>query len=313
MSKRKTNEEFINDANLKHCNKYNYDKVDYKTNKDYIIINCPIHGDFRQRPDKHLQGNGCPHCQNNIRKTNDEFIKASKEVHGDKYDYSKVNYINNKTKVCIICSEHGEFYQTPKNHIHRGQGCPKCSYIANGLRCRLTIEEFVIKAKEIHKNKYDYSKVDYINMKSKITIICPIHGEFKQTPTHHITMKCGCPMCNKSHLEEEIENILKQNNINFEFQKRFKWLGMQSLDFYLPEYNIAIECQGRQHFEAVEYFGGEKQFKKQLQLDNQKKKLCKDNNIKLIYYSDFVDSNNDIIKTPKELLETIFNKKYLVI
>ena len=311
MGKNKTKNEFVEDANLKHSYKYNYDKVDYKTNKDKVLIICPEHGGFMQRPDKHLQGNGCPYCQNNIHKTFDEFIKQSKEVHGDKYDYSKVKYVNNKTKVCIICPEHGEFWQLPKNHIHRKQGCPKCANVATSERCRLTTEDFIIKAKEIHDDKYDYSKVNYLNMKTKVLIVCNVHGEFWQTPTHHITMKCGCPKCNRSHLEYEVENLLYQNNVKFEYQKRFKWLGKQSLDFYLPEYNIAIECQGRQHFESVDYFGGEDRFQKQLELDKLKKLLCDKNNINLIYYTDFIDANQDMIKTKEKLIKTIFKKKDL--
>ena len=311
MKKSKTKEEFINDANLKHCNKYNYNKVVYKNNKEKIIITCPIHGDFLQRPDKHLQGNGCPYCQNNTHKTKEEFVEESQKAHGDKYDYSKVNYVNNHTKVCIICPEHGEFWQIPKNHIYRKHGCPKCASDKNGKRCRLTTEEFIHKAKEIHGEKYDYSKIDYINMKSKVSIICPEHGEFFQTPSHHIIMKCGCPKCNRSHLEEETENILTENNIQFNYQKRFKWLGRQSLDFYLPEYNIAIECQGEQHFKPKDFFGGEEEFERRIHLDRQKKELCNKHNVKLIYYTDFMGCDENNIKTAKELIETIFNKKDL--
>ena len=311
MGKRKTKEDFIKEANLKHCNKYNYNKVEYKNNKIKIIITCPIHGDFLQRPDKHLQGNGCPYCQNNINKTTNEFINEAIQVHGDKYDYSKVEYINNKTKVCIICPEHGEFWQIPKNHIHRGQGCPKCANIATGNRCKLNKLSFINKANQIHNYKYDYSKIDYVNMKSKILIICPEHGEFWQIPTHHISMKCGCPKCNRSHLEEKIERVLIENNINFEYQKRFKWLNRQSLDFYLPEYNIAIECQGEQHFKSIDYFGGKSRFQKQLKLDKQKKELCDKNNINLLYYTDFNKSDKDIIKTIDELLNIILKKKDL--
>ena len=311
MGKRKTKEEFIKEANLKHCHKYNYNKIDYKNNKIKIIINCPIHGDFLQRPDKHLQGNGCPYCQKNINKTTLDFIKESKEVHGEKYDYSKVEYINNKTKVCIICKEHGEFWQLPKNHIHRKQGCPKCANIAVGKRCKLTKLSFIDKANQVHNYKYDYSKVEYVNMKCKIQIICPEHGEFWQIPTHHITMKCGCPKCNRSHLEEKIENFLTENNIKFEYQKKFKWLNRQSLDFYLPEYNIAIECQGEQHFKAIDYFGGNNRFQKQLKLDKKKKELCIKNNINLLYYTNFDKSNKDNIKTIDDLLKIILSKKDL--
>ena len=122
-----------------------------------------------------------------------EFTEKAKKVHGDKYDYSKVEYINNKTKVCIICPEHGEFWQTPDSHL-RGRGCRQCSIKSMKDKQRLSTEDFIEKAKEIHGNKYDYSKVDYVNSQTKVCIICPKHGEFWQTPLNHLKGK-GCPDC----------------------------------------------------------------------------------------------------------------------
>ena len=109
-----------------------------------------------------------------------EFIAKAKAVHGDKYDYSKVNYVNSFTKVTIICPKHGEFEQTPNLHL-KSQGCPNCY----GNK-KMTIEEFIKRAKEVHGDKYDYSKVKYVNALTKVTIICPIHGEFEQTPAKHL-------------------------------------------------------------------------------------------------------------------------------
>ena len=115
-------------------------------------------------------------------KTNTEnFINKSKQVHGDKYDYSKVEYVNNSTKVCIICPEHGEFWQTPNSHLS-GNGCPKCY----GNK-KLTTEEYVSECKKIHNNKYSYDKTIYVNKRSKIIITCPIHGDFIQTAGKHKT------------------------------------------------------------------------------------------------------------------------------
>ena len=111
------------------------------------------------------------------------------EVHGDKYDYSKVEYINNKTKVCIICPEHGEFWQKPESHIIKKRGCPYC-----GGTAKLTLNDFKRKSDEIHKYKYDYSKVEYVNYETKVCIICPEHGEFWQTPHGHLNGQ-GCPYC----------------------------------------------------------------------------------------------------------------------
>ena len=187
-----------------------------------------------------------------------------------------------KTKVCIICPEHGEFWQKLNDHTN-GQGCPKCRNEATGERCRLSKEEFIKKANEIHKGKYNYDKVEYKNRMTKVCIICPEHGEFKQTPNDHI-QGCGCPKCNLSHLERDVMNYLDNMGITYDYQKRFNWLGRQSLDFYLPDYNVGIECQGRQHFFPVEYFGGDKGFKKTLERDKRKKALCEEHGIKLLYF-----------------------------
>lgn len=122
---RLTKEEFINKANVMHNNKYNYDKVYYINYSTPVIITCPIHGDFAQSPGKHLRGSngipqGCPKCVGR-NKTTEDVIKLSKEKHGDKYDYNKVKFVNNKTLITIICPKHGEFQQLP--YIHYGVGC----------------------------------------------------------------------------------------------------------------------------------------------------------------------------------------------
>ena len=124
----------------------------------------------------------------------EEFIEKGREIHGNKYDYSKVKYKNTTTKVCIICPEHGEFWQTPKAHILYGYGCSKCGRKKCADKTSLTTEQFIAKAKRIHADKYDYSKVEYFNAYTKICIICPEHGEFWQTPHDHLN-GAGCPKC----------------------------------------------------------------------------------------------------------------------
>lgn len=114
-----------------HKGKYSYTKTVYVKAKEKVIITCPIHGDFEQRPQDHiLKKCGCPKCK--AEKTiqvhsynNDIFLEKAKKVHGDKFDYSKVNYVRYDKPVTIICPKHGEFTQTPANHM-MGQGCPKC-------------------------------------------------------------------------------------------------------------------------------------------------------------------------------------------
>lgn len=126
-----TSEEFIERSKVVHNNKYTYSKVNYVNNSTPVIINCPIHGDFEQLPANHLAGHGCPKCAGNIQLTTEEFIEKAKLVHKDKYDYSKVNYIDSHTKVTISCTKHGDFDQTPSNHLY-GYGCPHCSNFSVG-------------------------------------------------------------------------------------------------------------------------------------------------------------------------------------
>lgn len=182
-----TKEEFIKKAQLIHGNRYDYSKVDYVTNHEKVCIICPEHGEFWQRPSGHLRGRACPYCSKR-RLTTELFIKKSKEKHGEKYDYSKSEYCGDKKKVCIICPEHGEFWQDPHSHMS-GCGCPLCSKTK-----KPTTSEFIEQAKLIHGDKYDYSKVNYINNITKVSIICPEHGEFSQTPREHLS-GCGCQTC----------------------------------------------------------------------------------------------------------------------
>jgi len=125
-----------------------------------------------------------------VKMTREDFIQKAKEIHGDKYDYSKVEYINNITKVCIICPEHGEFWQMPATHTYKKSKCKKCSNVYSN-----STDEFIQKAKEIHGNKYDYSKVQYKNFNSKIVVVCPIHGEIMIPAGRFLKSKVGCPKC----------------------------------------------------------------------------------------------------------------------
>ena len=195
---RKTTEQFIEEARQVHGDKYGYSKVEYVNKHTKICVICPEHGEFWQTPKNHLRGDECPFCAGNIKLTTEQFIEKARQVHGDKYDYSKVEYINAYTKVCIICPEHGEFWQTPNNHTNGKCGCPFCA-----SNVKLTTEEFIEKARKVHGDKYDYSKVEYINSHTKVCIICPEHGEFWQTPSIHTDGICGCPFCASKKVTNE--------------------------------------------------------------------------------------------------------------
>lgn len=136
------------------------------------------------------------------------FISKATKIHGDRYDYSKVDYINAKTKVSIICVVHGEFTQTPSNHLSNFN-CQKCS---NNFK--LNTQTFIDKANQIHKNRYDYSKVEYTNTDTPVIISCKNHGDFKQIPDFHINRKCGCPKCSNNVKFDLLEFIDKANKIH---------------------------------------------------------------------------------------------------
>lgn len=200
MSKKLTTGDFIVKSRKIHGNKYDYSKVNYVDIKTKVIITCLIHGDFQQTPGSHInQKSGCKKCgrksQTQKRKLGlEKFITESKKVHGDRYDYSKVDYINNRTNITIICKEHGEFYPSPSNHISRKSGCPKCSIIEQHDKQKKTLNEFIKDSIKIHNNKYDYSESKYVSGKVKITVICKEHGKFYPTPNNHLR-GTGCPKC----------------------------------------------------------------------------------------------------------------------
>ena len=147
--------------------------------------------------------------------TKEEFIIKSKKIHGNKYDYSKVDYVNNTMKVCMICPEHGEFYQTPKDNLN-GCGCPKCALNKRRDKRRKNVNDFITEAKKVHGDKYDYSKVEYINANTNIIIICPIHDEFKQTAHNHLRGQ-GCPKCSNSkkgeYQKSNTEDFIKKSKL----------------------------------------------------------------------------------------------------
>ena len=289
---RSSKEDFIKKAKEVHKDKYDYTKVEYVNCETNVFIKCPKHGEFWQTPHNHTNGQGCPKCAHKANGerchlSKEEFIIKAREKHGNKYDYSKVEYVNSLTEVCIICPEHGKFEQMPYRHL-QGNGCPKCGIEKVREKLSSSKEEFIIKAREAHGDKYDYSKVEYMNCATKVCIICPQHGEFLQEANSH-TQGVGCPKCNLSHLERNVMNYLDEHEIAYDYQKRFNWLGRQSLDFYLPDYNVGIECQGGQHFFPVDFAGKGvewacKQFDKLISRDKRKKALCEKHGIKLLYF-----------------------------
>jgi hypothetical protein len=237
--------------------------------------------------------------EHGLKLLNKNFVDDAKKVHGDKYDYSKVEYKGNKVKVCISCPKHGEFWQAPNHHL-KGHGCQKCAVEKRSQDRARSKEEFIQLSREIYGTKYDYSKVEYKNAMTKVCIACPKHGDFWQIPMSHLRGH-GCPCCVRSKLEENTEAELKKYNVNYipHCNRSFiPWIGYQHLYFYLPEYNIAIECQGEQHYRPVKIFGGEERFSYRQKMDENKKNLCQKNGV-FIHYIKF---DEDVSLKVKEIL-----------
>ena len=308
-----TTAQFVEKAKAVHGDKYDYSKSDYVNSSTKICVIChekdkfgEEHGEFYVTPHAHIgMKSGCPKCSGKFRKDTDYFIKEARLVHGDKYNYDNTEYVSALKAVKIVCPKHGEFSITPNDHLN-GKGCKKCGYEAVSKKLSMTFDEFVEKAKKIHGDKYVYSKTDLENRgeDGKICITCPTHGDFWQSISNHLRGR-GCPKCKQSHLENEIMNFLGKNKIAYETQKRFTWLGShKTVDFYLPDYNVAIECQGKQHFKDT-LFG---EFEKALKNDLLKKKLCEENGVKLLYYSNLgIEYPYEVFEDKEELLKKILN------
>tara|TARA_R110000868_G_scaffold176916_3_gene414943 strand:- start:21856 stop:22734 length:879 start_codon:yes stop_codon:yes gene_type:complete len=288
MSKRKTTEDFVFSAIEKHGNRYDYSTSNYIDARTKIEIVCKEHGSFRQIPRHHISGYDCPKCSGTYMDT-EYFTSKSKNIHKDFYDYSKVVYTTNVDKVTIICPNHGEFEQKPKDHL-LGKNCQKCA------GTYMDTEHFVYKSNIVHNHKYDYTDTNYSNAISKVKITCPKHGEFNQTPNSHLGGK-GCPTCKESKGEKKIRRILEKYNINYIPQHTFddcKNIRPLPFDFYLSDLNTCIEYNGIQHYKPIKYFGGENKLVRTKYNDSVKYNYCKSNRIGLLVLTE--RNINDLIK-----------------
>lgn len=304
--RKKTTAEFIADACKVHGDKYDYSKVEYVGNKRKVCIICPEHGEFWQAPNAHLRNHGCQSCGGGVKKDTDSFVASARQVHGDRYSYNDVAYVNARTKVKIICKIHGEFLQSPNDHLDvcgcpkcgrnnsackndfvsravavhglryeyskcdykttddkvaiichehgifmqtphdhlNGHGCPDCGAITGLNKKTLTISEFIDKAKEIHGDKYDYSKTSYSGCRGAITVTCKKHGDFTQQAYVHLAGH-GCPACGQvlSKGENEAFELIKQHCPDAQQRVR-DVIPPLELDIYIPSLKLAIEYNG---------------------------------------------------------------------
>jgi len=220
-NKKVTKEEFLKRSKAKHGDKYDYSMVDYVDSKTKIKIICRTHGVFEQTPQTHYRS-GCRSCSNDelLGMTQDEFIDQSNKKHHSKYDYSLVQYRSKLEEVDIICPTHGKFKQLPKLHL-KGHGCGWC-----GGAWKYTKEMFVVKARAIHGDKYNYDDFEYISFETKSAIICLMHGRFMQTPANHFAgngcAKCGLKSRNDSHrtkLDVFIKKAREVHGLKFDYSR----------------------------------------------------------------------------------------------
>ena len=315
LSNKKAKESFIKKAEIVHNGKYDYSKTEYKKSDEKVYIICPIHGEFQQTPNSHLRGNGCPKCgiekrQLTQRKTYEDFVREAKEVHGDKYDYSKVEYKGYDTPVCIICPIHGEFWQRPGKHLI-GHGCPECGIDKSSRNQSFTTQSFVQKAKEVHGDKYDYSKVEYKGYDVPICIICPIHGEFWQTPDSHL-QGSGCQICSTrlSKDENELYNIIVDTigKENVDKSNTSILPNHSEIDILIPNLKIGIEYDGC-HWHT-EQFGKDRYY------HQKKTNVCERKGISLIHIfeDEYKDKKEIVVSKIKHILkaqklEKIYGRK----
>jgi hypothetical protein len=292
-------ETFIERCRQIHGNTYDYSVTKYMKATLHVDIICKIHGMFSQLASVHLSGCGCKKCNlGKVRKTTDEFIVDAKKIHGDVYDYTKSIYTHSHKPIVITCKKHGDFEIIATNHI-KGHGCLTCSYYDTDI--------FVDKSNKKHNKKYDYTKSVYTKPHDKLIITCPIHGDFRQNAYQHLAGQ-GCAKCANqfSTQHESIKYLLQTYDIKFLENER-SLISPLELDFYLPDYNLAIEVNGI--FWHSELRGKDRKY------HLNKTDQCKDNKIKLLHINEneFINSSDIVISKLKSILniskKPIFGRK----
>lgn len=267
---------------------------------------CAKHLGINERVVKHKAGKlGLKYIPQSNEEKNKEFITKAIKIHGNKYVYDKTKYISMRKKIIITCPTHGDFTQIASSHIIHKQNCPICA------KTKLNTAKLIGRFKNVHKDKYDYSKVEYTGKSCYVNIICKKHGVFSQRYDSH-SKGHGCHRCSESIGETTIKNFLLCKVFKFEQQKTFnecKHIKLLPFDFYLPEFNVCIEYNGLQHYKAVDYWGGMEGLKKQKLRDKIKMEYCKNNNIPLI----IIKYNDDINESLNYHFNVVYSKPLSVL
>jgi hypothetical protein len=207
-------EKFIEKSRELYGGRFDYSLVEYVNAGTPVRIICLEHEvEFKVTPRNHRYSSpGCRECLDVVVPTTEEFIERLRSVHGDKYDYSLVEYISTKEPVRLVCPEHGPFEKTPINLVHHGNGCSKCSHLYSP-----TTEEWIERAISIHGDRYDYSLVSYHNSTTPVEIICRTHGPFPQRPASHIHQKAGCSKCSGKWKLDTAEFVRRAKEVHGDF------------------------------------------------------------------------------------------------
>ena len=243
-----TNEDFIKESMKIHGNLYDYSLSNYTKMGDKLTIICQQHGPFEQTPSNHITHlQGCGICGGHYNSNTDEFIEKATNVHGTKYNYSKVDYTVNSESVIIGCDKHGDFLQQPRTHLS-GSGCDLCGNIKRSELQKTSINEFVYRSNVVHNFKYDYSLVVYETARLYVNIMCLEHGVFEQIPDAHLRGS-GCPTCTPKFSKSQIKYLcfmsLHDNIKHAENGGEYKIPGTRwKADGYCEENNTIYEFHG---------------------------------------------------------------------
>lgn len=292
--RRKTHEQFIKELN--NINSNIEVMGDYKNNKTAIKCKCKIDGNIWSAiPSRLLQGSGCPICgtkkiKKALKKDNNQFIEELKQKNPNIIPLEE--YINATTKIKLKCKLCGNLWSARPHDLLRGKGCPVCAIKKISQARKKSNITFIKELKKI--NPFIEILEDYVRGSDKIKYKCNICGNISEIKAQHLLEGIGCNVCSESHMEKMVRQILLENNIDFLMHHTYDGLvginnGNLSYDFYLPKYNVLIECQGEQHEKPIEFFGGEEQFKIQQEHDRRKKEYANEHNISLLeiwYYED---------------------------
>lgn len=280
-------EDFIRLSTEVHRGQYDYSLVGYKNHYTTVTVVCLDHGPFKCMPTLHLKGNGCTLCQNF-----NSFVEKARSLYGDKFDYDKSTYVNNKSKVRITCRSHGDFWILPGELTRQRADtgiqprCPVCHFESR----RLSLEEVIKKSKKIHGSAYGYDKLILgQTLKERAIFYCiKCLAYFTQKPSDHLRGS-GCPKCCESKHERLITLWLQTTEYKFESQKIFPDLRYKlplKCDFYIEKLNLIIEFDGIQHFEPVDAWGGVEKFPIAQARDLQKNNYCTEKRINLLRIKD---------------------------